>query len=184
MKHIESIVNEDLANCWTCSNCISKGFHSKLEELKKETANKTTTNNSGNNSMNNTFNTNTDSNMNSEDDLNEQFSDLEDYDVKKNFSEQSNRVLTLSSLTNREKRIILEEFCEILVDEEPIEPKYSLKSKKKVKTELMVPEEEIGISDLFKQEGEQQNSNLNSSAESPMLLEEEPTTISQILQVM
>jgi hypothetical protein len=189
LKHIECIVNEDLANCWTCSNCISKGFHSKLEELKKETANKTiTNNNSGNNSMNNTLNTNTDSNVSTKLNSEDEYSEIEDFDVKKTFNENQNKVLTLSSLSNREKKIILQEFCEILIDDEPIEQKYSLNNKKPKIIKTEAPDEEIGISDLFKHE---HNSNSqNSSDESPMCEdeeeeeEEEPTTISQILQVM
>ena len=148
MKHIESIVNEDLANCWTCSNCISKGFHSKLEELKKETATKT----SGNNSMNNTLNTNTDSNistrLNSDDEFNPHES-FDDYEAK----HEPSVLVSLNSLSNQQKKIILEEFSEIIVSLDKVNSdlsefsKHGIKSKpkrKKCKTEP----EEIEIAEL------------------------------------
>jgi hypothetical protein len=210
-----------LANCWTCSNCISKGFHSKLEELKKETVTKTNNNNnnnnnnSGNNSMNNTFNTNTDSNMstrlNSEDEYNandytNEYGELDDDDDDdegddNNHSYDDINSISFGSLSNHEKRIILEEFCEIYDENnDQVDDKKYLNfnqkkkradnnnKRKKIKNEPG----EIELSDLFKHEENSFNDlqvvsnsqNTNESSLSGSQISEEPVTISQILQVM
>ena len=156
--------------------------------------------------MNNTFNTNTDSNMstklNSEDEEmnNDEFDDggADDnddnarsyYDEKKKYE---HKTITLTSLTSREKKIILEEFCEIMMENSEIDSKNEISNKVP-----KIEQDEIGISDLFKEEPtndemsnnnnmeykNQMNTNDCASSSSGSPFDDEPTTISQILQAV
>ena len=159
LNHIESIVNEDLNNCWKCANCVNKGYINKQNDssnaIKLDVALQQplilNTNSNFSDSLNNSFNSTRTNDMfvsplstttteltneqpvkkkryrrtkleieNSK--LNE-FNQLETIfkDKKKkkelnnNIKKQKNlkRIISIDSLSNYEKQIILNEFCEI-----------------------------------------------------------------------
>lgn len=95
LKSFEYIINEDLDNCWTCPSCVSKGFHQMVIENEKH---KKEVKSYDQASFNRSKLTNTD-----EDDNTLNMSDLGSADNS----------FTLDSLSKFERRIILEEFCEI-----------------------------------------------------------------------
>ena len=168
LSHIESIVNEDLNNCWKCANCLNNGYIKQSEHPSFNNNNNNNNNNNSNslklidNSLKQQLSLNTSSNFS--DSLNNSFNSSRTNDMfvsplsitieteppvkkkrhrrtkleilsskndllinsvevpiqeekkskaKKSINKKQSAIISIDSLSNYEKQIILNEFCEI-----------------------------------------------------------------------